>query len=461
MNTVFACQTDLFPSLHTAGSSHPSEETEIGDVLFQRHLTQQAVHIRHHRITLPFAVHLTHHIARSDKEDRRFRCTFADVLHLLSQSFDDAGDSAGVLIEGDRIAAELHDDQSDVLLAVERLQLRLVHFGEHQSEAPAHRDIIYDHAGLTLLGEPIDGASAGERDGVACEGIMDGGVGEDTPAGVCRRREERRADRRQFFRTLDEAVVHHCYLPHDAVETVISLVAFKPIDQIAPRSLSRLDKTAVHAQLLFDRFVRYRLRQRHQSASLTAVSGLQRFADLLAHAVFLYLAVAVVKHAHDLTAALRQRSIESGKEHAAVGDRVHRHFGDNRPILSPSLKGRKGICCNYGVRSGYTPLLFREGLGVGLFRIKHFRKGRPAQVMGAERDTPGQHNTQRCQTSHHRGDEEKNSIGTHSLFLPKSPAEQQENREDLETADEHDECRRPFGYRRVVRICAGRSELTD
>ena len=207
-----------------------------------------------------------------------------------------------------------------MLVPVERGQLRPVHLGKHQPQTPPHRDVVHDNALFALLRESIDRSASGQKDRVSGEGIVDRRVRKHFPPGILRGRNERCADCRHLFAAFDETVVQYRHLSHDTVHAVLPLVSFRSVNQIPPRTLCGLDETPVHAQLLTYGLVRNGLCQRHQSATLAAVQRLQFLANLLTHPVFLDLAVAVVQHAHYTVAALRQRSIESSKEHTAVGN---------------------------------------------------------------------------------------------------------------------------------------------
>ena len=80
----------------------------------------------------------------------------AQVAHLLAQALHGACDGARLLVEGDGIAAELHDNQSSIGLPIECRQLRAVDVGEYGACAAAHGDVIHANPFLRLKGYGID-----------------------------------------------------------------------------------------------------------------------------------------------------------------------------------------------------------------------------------------------------------------------------------------------------------------
>ena len=90
-------------------------QTEIGYLFFHGHLAKQPIHIRHHRISLPFAIHQAHHIARADKEDICVGSAFAQEVNLIPIALHESANGFGFLIGWNGIPAELQDDESYIL----------------------------------------------------------------------------------------------------------------------------------------------------------------------------------------------------------------------------------------------------------------------------------------------------------------------------------------------------------
>ena len=246
MHAVAARETCRLPSCHASCAAHPAEETEIGYLFLLCHLLQQTVHIRYHGIGLPFAFGLPEHVAGSDEEDGRVRRTRFDILHLLAEPCHDSLYRARFLVEGDGVAAELHDDEPYVLTAVEIRQLRRVRLGEHQTEAAAHGDVIDDDSPLAFLRQAIDCSSALQTDRVAGECIMHGTVGKDLPSCVMRACRLRDADSGNIFAAGHQTVSHQRHLAHHAVLAVSTLHLARGVGQVALRTMIRVHFAAVH-----------------------------------------------------------------------------------------------------------------------------------------------------------------------------------------------------------------------
>ena len=123
---------------------------------------------------------------------------------------------------------------------------------------------------------------------------------------------------------LQSSVANDCHLPHGTVHAILAALRFWSIDQVAAWSLLRGLSNAVDGEGLLDGARGDGLVKGEHAHSSPAIKGLQMAAQCLCHAVFLYLRVAVVHHAHGPSVYLLQALAAGAKN---IGVALHLLYG--------------------------------------------------------------------------------------------------------------------------------------
>ncbi len=282
MHTILAGQVLLLPAQHTVASAHRLVERPVADMLLLRHTQQQLIHIRHTLVGLHLALLAYQHVARTDKEHRRFGRALLDHLHLLAQLLYVVLDRC-LAVLANSVAAELHDDEARTGAGIEVSTLLAVHRGEHKARTTTHRYVIYDDTRRRLQRETIHLPLTREEelsrtgavfhcchlsvlDVLTVYAHRDTRVSHQSYA-----REEAFRSRRvayglyTHFQPLAAcylAVVQQCRLTHRAVQPVAAVHVLRTIYQVSLRSLLGVLTPTIDIATLTHRAHRYRLVQR-------------------------------------------------------------------------------------------------------------------------------------------------------------------------------------------------------
>ncbi len=148
VDIVGAAETIVHPCGHGVGTTHGVVDAPIGSTVGGGGGAEAVDNLRKPRIGAEAGdgIGAGAHVGRADEEDKGLWAATVQAVDLIAHLFAVVGDGFGAAEIGHRVAAELHDDETNIHKGIGLGELVGVDLGELMAGTATHGDIVYGYA---------------------------------------------------------------------------------------------------------------------------------------------------------------------------------------------------------------------------------------------------------------------------------------------------------------------------